>query len=80
MNVDDSIIGAVNLWVSHGIKPGSCTELLLRGDYEKAYKHAHPMIKSHWEDHVAYIESLPIDFRGENFDDWKGTAYDNDED
>ena len=71
MNIDENIIGAINNWISHGLIPGSCTELLLRGDYEEAFKHAHPLIKPHWKDHIEYIERLPMKYRGENFDIWK---------
>jgi len=72
LRVDESIREAVDMWLKHGIKPGSCTEFLLRGDYERAFKHAHPFIKQHWNDYIAHIESLPEDCRGENFDTWKG--------
>ena len=72
MNVDNSISDAVDLWISHGIKPGSCTELLLRGQYDQAYLHAHLLIKPFWDDHIKYIESLPAGCRGENFDTWEG--------
>jgi len=72
MNVDENIICAIDTWLTHGIKPGSCTELLLRGEYDEAYKHAHPLIKPYWNDHIEYIESLPAECRGKNFDSWKG--------
>jgi len=72
MEVDENIICAVDSWIQHGINPGSCTELLLRGKYDEAFKHAHPLIKPYWEDHITYIESLPEACRGKNFDTWKG--------
>ena len=71
MQVDDSIRSAVDMWIKHGIKPGSCTEHLLRGDYDRALQHAHPLIKPHWNDHIEYIESVPEECRGENYDTWK---------
>ena len=74
MNVDIHIIEAIEVFISHGINPGSCVELLLRGEYDEAYKHAHPLIKPYWEDHIAYVESMPEACRGENFDDWIGIA------
>jgi hypothetical protein len=72
MKVDRSISEAAEMWVAHGINPGSCTELLLRGDYEEAFMHAHLLIKPFWDDHIKYIESLPPQCRGENYDNWKG--------
>ena len=72
MNVDESITSAIDMWIEHGIKPGSCTELLLRGEYDEAFQHAHPLIKPHWQDHIDYVETLPDECRGDNFDSWKG--------
>jgi hypothetical protein len=72
MGVCDNIKKAIDLWISHGIKPGSCTELLLRGDYDRAFLHANPLLKPHWEDHIKYIETLPDECRGENVDTWTG--------
>ncbi|MCK5015905.1 MAG: hypothetical protein KAS32_02445 [Candidatus Peribacteraceae bacterium] len=72
MGVDENIIQAVDNWRKYGLPPGSCTELLLRGEYEEAYLHAHPLIKPHWRDHLIYIEDLPEEFRGINYDTWKG--------
>jgi hypothetical protein len=74
MNVDENIVAAIEVWITHGLKPGSCTELLLRGNYDEAFKHAHPLIKPYWADHIAYVESMPEACRGENFDDWIGSA------
>lgn len=70
LKLDENIIQAVNLWIKMGLEPGLCTELLLRGKYDEAYKHAHPLIKSHWDDHITYIEHLPSECRGENYDKW----------
>jgi len=72
MNVDIHIIEAIEVFISHGINPGSCVELLLRGEYDEAYKHAHPLIKPYWNDHIKYVESMTPAIRGENFDHWKG--------
>ena len=72
LKVDENIISAIKVWINHGIKPGSCTELLLRGEYDEAFKHAHPLIKPFWEDHIKYVEMLPEECRGEHFDTWPG--------
>jgi len=74
MFIDENIKNSIDVWIDHGINPGSCTELLLRGDYDEAFKHAHPMIKPFWEDHIEYVESMPEACRGENFDEWPGIA------
>ena len=71
LTIDENIKSAIDLWISHGLEPGSCTRLLLEGDHEEAFKHAHPLIKPFWNDHVAYIETLPLECRGENMSDWK---------
>ncbi|MCP3924850.1 MAG: hypothetical protein GY714_19910 [Desulfobacterales bacterium] len=71
MTVDESIISAVENWINHGLDPGSCTRLLLEGKYEEALSHAHPLIKPHWHDHIAFIQSLPEQCRGENMEEWK---------
>jgi len=63
LRVDENITQAIDLWISHGIDPGSCTRLLLLGEYDEALKHAHPLIKPHWDDHIAYIKSLPKECR-----------------
>lgn len=73
IHIDKNIIEAIETWILYGIKPGSCTELLLRGKYEDAYEHAHPVVKRYWDNHVTYIKNLPPEFRGKNFDTWKGT-------
>jgi len=70
LRVDTSIIEAIETWASHGIYPGSCTTLLLKGEYDEALKHAHPLIKPHWQDHITYVESLPKEYRGENMEAW----------
>jgi len=72
MRVCTSITSAIDLWISHGLKPGSCTELLLRGEYERAFQHAHPIIKPYFADHIKYVELISEECRGENFDTWKG--------
>jgi hypothetical protein len=70
--VDMNIADAVEAWHDHGLPPGSCTELLLRGRYDEARKHAHPLILPHWDDHVKWIETIPVVCRGANFDNWRG--------
>lgn len=70
--VDDSIVEAIRAWITYALPPGSCTELLLRGQYGEAFKHAHPHIKPHWDDHVKFVEALPLYCRNENYDRWKG--------
>jgi len=62
--VDQNIVEAIEVWIKYGIKPGSCTTLLLEGNYDEALLHAHPLIKPHWDDHIAYIKSLPMKYRG----------------
>ena len=69
--IDISIKEAIDNWIKLGLNPGSCTTLLLKGDYLEAYNHAHPLIKPHWDEHVAYVESLPLECRGENMKAWK---------
>jgi hypothetical protein len=70
--IDSSISDAVDAWIQQGLNPGTCTELLLRGDYDRAFLYAHPLIKRDWNDYIAYMETLPPECRGENFDSWKG--------
>ena len=70
--LDLNILDAIEVFISHGIHPGSCVELLLRGKYEEAYKHAHPLIHPYWDEHIKYVEMLPKAIRGENFDKWEG--------
>lgn len=69
--VDSNITEAIDRWIIHGIKPGSCTSLLLEGKYDEAYLHAHPLIKPYWQDHIDYIETLPKECRGENMSQWE---------
>lgn len=71
-NVDINIIEAVDAWIKYGLNPGSCTRLLLEGKYEEAFKHAHPLIKPYWKDHIAYIETTPKECRGVHMKTWKG--------
>lgn len=68
--VDDNIVQAVNMWIQHGIYPGSCTSLLLAGEYDEAFLHAHPLIKPFWQDHIDYIETLPEECRKGNMTAW----------
>ena len=71
--VDINITDAIRVWIEHALPPGSCTELLLRGDYDEALLHAHPHIKPYWDDHVLFVEcEVPEYCRGENYDKWKG--------
>jgi hypothetical protein len=72
-SVDRSIVDAIEKWFDYGLPPGSCTEYMLRGDYLEAYKHAHPLIKPYWDDHVGFVqECVPVICRGDNYDNWKG--------
>jgi len=71
LRIDENIKDAINSWMLHGLQPGSCTTLLLRGNYDEAFKHAHPLIKPYWEDHIRYIESLPEICRGINVPTWQ---------
>ena len=73
--VDSNITDALVAWIEYALPPGSCTEYLLRGDYDEAFLHAHPMIKPYWDDHILYVElNIPEYCRGENYDKWKGLA------
>ena len=81
--VDNNIIDAVKLWFVFGISPGSCTTLLLRGDYEEANTHAHVSIKEDniWESHIFLMEHyIPPSCRGDNVDSWTGLLPYTDED
>lgn len=70
--IDINIVEAIKLWHNKGIPPGSCTEYLLRGDYEEAFLHAHPLIKPFWNDHIQFVENeVPSYCRGKNYDIWK---------
>jgi len=71
LRVDENIKQAIDVWIEHGIYPGSCTSLLLEGKYDKAFLHAHPLIKPYWDDHITYIKTLPEACRGENMKAWK---------
>ncbi len=73
LRIDQNIVDAINLWIHYGILPGSCSELLLKGDYDEAFLHAHPLIKPYWDDHIKYVETLPLACRGEGMETWKGT-------
>jgi hypothetical protein len=76
LRVDANITDAIDRWIELGMPPGSCTEFLLRGDYERALRSAHPMIKPHWDDHVTYVKTcVPACCRGENYDTWQGIEY-----
>ena len=61
LKVDTNITDAIDALIKYGCQPGSCTTLLLEGKYDEAYRHAHPHIKPHWDDHIKYIESLPAE-------------------
>ena len=72
LNPEPGIKEAIDSWISHGLHPGSFTYYLLKGDYEEALKHAHPLLKPHIQDQIDYVETLPIECRGENMESWKG--------
>lgn len=74
--VDRSITDAIYRWYEDGLSPGSCTEYLLRGNYERAKLSAHMLIRpdSIWNEHIRFVEEcVPACCRGENYDDWRGT-------
>jgi hypothetical protein len=76
MRVDSNITEAIDNWYEFGMSPGSCTEFLLRGDYERALRSAHPMIKPYWDDHIRYVEQcVAPECRGENYDKWRGVEF-----
>lgn len=64
--IDKNIKDAIDAWINYGLDPGSCTTLLLQGRYDEAFLHAHPLIKPHWDDLVAYVKTIPAKYRGEN--------------
>ena len=73
--VDSGITSAIDLFITYGCQPGSCTSLLLQGKYARANEHAHVMIKHGkvWEDHVGFVKYIVPKFvKGKNFDTWKG--------
>ena len=43
--VDGSMTSAMDAFIMYGHDPGSCTSLLIKGDYEAAMQHAHPLIR-----------------------------------
>lgn len=43
--IDSGISSAIELFITHGCQPGSCTSLLLQEEFEKAKAHAHPAIR-----------------------------------
>lgn len=61
--VDKNMIEATELWCKHRIPAGSCTMLLLAGLFDEAFKHAHPMIKPYWEDHINYFKQIAKEHR-----------------
>lgn len=70
--IDINIKLAIDLWIRKHIEPGTFTELLLRGKYDEAYTHAHPLLKMYFFDHVNFVEDVVPDFcKFENFDKWK---------
>lgn len=75
--VDVNITDAIQAWFDYGLSPGSCTEYLLRGNYERAKMSAHMLIRPDeiWNDHIAYVENCVPDIcRGENYESWRGYA------
>lgn len=74
MRVDLGIKDAMDLWYEHGLPPGSCTELLLRGQYEEAWYHAHMHIRPDeiWNNHIELAKSYPLECREHNYDNWVG--------
>ena len=76
--VCDSIVGAIENWINYGLEPGSCTEFLLRGDYERAKLSAHMLLRPDriWNEHVEFVKNcVPEYCRGENYDTWKGMEH-----
>lgn len=45
--IDDGIMSSVDNYFEHNLKPGSCTEKLIRGDYMEAWFSAHRLIQPH---------------------------------
>ena len=43
--IDDGIVQAIDVFITHGCYPGSCTSLLLQEKYEEAMYRAHPHIR-----------------------------------
>lgn len=71
VQIDKNIADAIRAWIQYGICPGSCTWYLLKGDYVEAKKHAHPLILPYWDGHIAYVEALPAQYRGQCMKGWK---------
>lgn len=43
---DTGMMDAIAMWVLYGLHPGSCTSAIIEGDFELAYRCAHPHIKA----------------------------------
>lgn len=69
--LDTNMTTAIENWLKCGIYPGQCVWYLLRGNYKEAYSRAHELIKPHWDHHVRYAESLPVEARGSNMESWQ---------
>ncbi|WP_415913173.1 hypothetical protein [Neptuniibacter sp. QD37_11] len=72
LKLDTGMVSAIQLWYEKGLSPGACVDHLLKGDYEGAFERAHELIKPHFSDIITYVESLPLEGRGEKMDDFKG--------
>ena len=80
LRLDSGIVSAIVVYFTHGLYPGSCAALLLKGKYKDAKAHAHPMIKKNgpnasmvWDDMVTFVkEYVPECCRNENFSTWLG--------
>lgn len=70
--LDDNVVSAISLWYSKGIDAGGFAMSLLAGERQEALERAHKLLKPHFEDHAKYVESLPIEGRGENMKYFKG--------
>lgn len=75
MKVDENIVSAIRMYFLYAVPPGSCTELLLRGNFDDAKLRAHMLVRddNHWNDHVAFVKNcVPVYCKNENYDTWKG--------
>tara|TARA_B100000929_G_scaffold247489_1_gene206236 strand:- start:12638 stop:13090 length:453 start_codon:yes stop_codon:yes gene_type:complete len=61
--VEDNIEQAVINFFIYGLQPGSYTTLMLVQNFNEAYHHAHPMLKSGPPDEPTYHQCLELAFK-----------------
>jgi len=76
LRADSNMTNAVNMWYLHALQPGSCTELVLRGQYDEALLHAHVNIRPIFGEFIEWVELyVPDCCKNENYDKWRGIDY-----